>query len=336
MPPFGKTAMLLLVLFALGISGCAGTSRRMAMIPPVTIEGLATRYHPGQIISLPEGRIISFEELISLLAQNRLVFIGEVHSDPEDHLIQVQILQALMEFNPSPDAAMEFFQRDQQKAIDRYFQGKISETQFLKEVDWRRNWGFPYRFYRPLVQIVRQRHRGLFAINAPREVVRKVARKGLHALTPEERNAVARHIDLTFPEHRAFLKKIFSKHRHGDLGNFEYFYQAQCVWEDTMAERITEILETGSRPLVVFAGNGHILNRYGIPERVASRTPVTMATLVIHRVQEPISFQKNGADFLWLTGIHFSLGPRKNPWKKMTISDTVTPEKSKGAPGSSE
>jgi len=322
-----RSLLLVLSLFVLGIAGCA-VNRPVSMPPPVaTVEGLRDRFYPGQIISLPEGKAISFQELIAHLNQKRLVFVGEVHSSAEDHLIEVQILQALMAHKPRPDVAMEFFEVEQQQAIDRYFQGKTDETQFLKEVHWRRTWGFPYRFYRPLVLATRENKRRLFAINVPRKIVEKVARKGLNGLGPRERNQIARHIDLTNREHRAFLKKVFSQHTHGDLSNFEYFYQAQCVWEDTMAEHITELLDKHQGPLIVFAGNGHILNRYGIPDRVISRKPVAMATVVTHAVDGPVSFKRNAADFIWLTGRRFWWPPARNSWKKIKTSDSVTREK---------
>ena len=331
----GKQLLFLLFLLVLGVSGCAVSRGPVRMPPLVTVEGVEGHFYPGQIISLKEGRALSFEELMTRLTRKRLVFVGEVHSNPEDHLIEIQILQALMASNPPPDVAMEFFQVDQQQAIDDYLRGATSETQFLKDVRWRETWNFPYRFYRPLVLALRQGNRHLYAINVPRNIVKKVARKGLHSLDPRERKQIAKHIDLSNKEHRAFLEKVFQRHAHGDLGNFEYFYQAQCVWEDTMAERVAELLAKSSRPLVVFAGNGHILNRYGIPDRVIKRTAVPMATVAIHAVHGPISFHRHAADFLWLTGMLFSPRPGKKPLKKTGISDIVTHPKSKKKAGPS-
>ena len=325
MPRPYKHLIVLVSFFALTMAGCAGN--RHVAIPIASVEGFNDHFYPGQIIFLSEGKTVSFEDLIRQLTKRRLVFVGEAHSNAEDHLIEVQILQALLARRPRPDVAMEFFQVDQQQAIDRYFQGKTGENLFLKEAAWHENWSFPYRYYRPLILATREHDSRLFAINGPRRIVKKVARNGIDSLSPRERNFIANHIDLTNLEHRAFLKKIFSQHAHGDLGNFEYFYQAQCVWEDTMAEHIAELLKKYPGPLIVFAGNGHILNRYGIPNRVRRRITVTMATVVIHAVYRPITFKKNGADFIWLTGNHLSWHSKKNPWKKTKISDTVTHKK---------
>jgi uncharacterized iron-regulated protein len=311
---FKRTIPFALSLFILSMCGCAGN--RPIMIPAAKVEGLARPFYPGHIISLPEGKIISFEDLIGHLREKRLVFVGEVHSRPEDHLMEVQILQALMAGKSRPDVAMEFFQETQQQAIDRYLEGKTDETAFLKEAHWYRNWGFPYLFYRPLVLAAKENQRKLLAINAPPKIVTKVAEQGLDALSPQERDQIARHIDLSNQDERAFLEKIHRLHAHEDLKNFEYFYQAQCVWEDTMAENIADFLKTHKGSLVVFAGNGHILNRYGIPDRVIRRISIPMATVVIHAVDPQSTFKKNAADFVWLTGEDFSFHAARIPWKK--------------------
>jgi len=316
--------LLSLSLFTLSVYGCAG--KKPLRMPVATIQGLTRHFYPGQIISLPGGNVISFEALIRTLSRKRLIFVGEVHNNPEDHLMQIQILQALMDHEPQPDVAMEFFQVSQQQAINRYFNGETDETQFLKEADWRKNWGFPYRFYRPLVLATKHNGRRLIAINAPREIVRKVARQGLKALEPSERSQLAKDIDLTNEGHRAFVRKIYSHHAHQELKRFEYFYQAQCVWEDTMAEHIAEFLKKHHGNLIVFAGNGHILNRYGVPNRVSRRIPVSMATVATYSLDGPVEFKSNAADFIWLTAGSFSwhgtpmtrmhMPPLKKDWKK--------------------
>jgi hypothetical protein len=47
-------------------------------------------------------------------------------------------------------------------------------------------------------------------------------------------------------------------------------HQAQTLWDEYMAESASKVLEGGSnKRLVVMAGNGHIENRWGIPDRIA-------------------------------------------------------------------
>lgn len=290
---------LCFILISTFLSGCGGMKRHT--MPAGTLEGSPGHFWMGQILDPGAARAVSFEELIEVLASKDVLFVGEVHDNPEHHLIQVQILQALKERVGPFDVAMEFFERSHQPALDRYLRGETGEGDFLEEIDWRKSWGFDYAFYRPLLQWARSNTRRVIALNAPREVVRKVARRGLEALEPSERAAVAREIDLENPAHRAFLKEIFEAHQHGDLEAFDFFYEAQCVWEDTMAETLADYFPESGGKVVVFCGNGHIVNRFGIPDRLVRRIPVSSVTLIPHPLQGREALDRNAADYLWLT-----------------------------------
>jgi len=122
---------LLIITAILAASGCS------MMKPPIprlaSIEGVQGHFRIGRIIHLEEGKAISFDRLIDELGSKDLIFIGEVHDNPEHHLIQVQILQALMARCGPLTVAMEFFQKPQQTILDRYMAGDITEEVFLKE-----------------------------------------------------------------------------------------------------------------------------------------------------------------------------------------------------------
>jgi len=60
----------------------------------------------------------------------------------------------------------------------------------------------------------------------------------------------------------------------GDIAprNFEYFHQAQILWDETMADTIASFLaERPDYHLVVLAGNGHLAYGSGIPKRTYRR-----------------------------------------------------------------
>jgi len=288
----------LIAFFAMG--GCAVTKSRMP--PLASVEGVPGHFRMGRIIHLKTGKSLSFDRFIDQLESKDLIFIGEKHDNPEHHLIQVQILQALMARYGGLSVAMEFFQEPQQPVLDRYMEGASTETVFLKDVDWRKAWSFDYYFYRPLIFMLREKGSRIHAINAPNDIVKKVARSGLDSLKPEERNQLAKEIDLDNEKRRAYLRDVYKHHTSQDLKKFGYFYQAQCVWEETMAENIAAYLKENEQRVVVFAGNGHIINRYGIPERTLKRVRVNMATIVLYPLTGRTTIKKGTADYVWLTG----------------------------------
>jgi len=266
-----------------------------------SVEGVPGHFIIGQIIHMDTGKAISFDQLIDQLISRDLIFIGEVHDNPEHHLIQVQILQALMARHGPLTVAMKFFQEPQQPIVDRYMQGNSTESVFLKEVNWNRHWSFDYHFYRPLMFTVRERGGKILAINAPSDIVKKVARSGLNGLDPNERVQLASSIDLDNENHLAYLQEAYKEDAHQDLKNFDYFYQAQCVWEDTMAENIAEYLKKNKEPMVILTGNGHIINKFGIPDRTFGRIPVDMSTIVLYPLADQLTITNETADYIWLT-----------------------------------
>ena len=297
---------ILLLAFFLILCGCSTT--RPKMPPLVSIEDVPGHFGKGRIIDLKNGTSISFEQLIDNLQKNDLIFVGEVHNNPEHHLIEVQILQALMARYHPLAIAMEFFDTTQQPVLDRYMEKEASETVFLKDVDWHKGWSFPYYFYRPLVFAAKDKGNVIVGINLPGNIVRKVARSGLDSLTPEERGHMAEEIHLDNTAHRQYLTEVFKDHPHTQIKNFDYFYQAQCVWEDTMAENIARYLKDNPGRMLVFTGNGHIINRFGIPDRVSARIPVNIATIILYPLTERSIINKNIADYVWLTSGSLSRG----------------------------
>ena len=283
------------LIILMSLSACAGTKKSAPIM--ATIPGVPGHFGIGQILDLKTGTVITFDQLIDQISSKDLIFIGEVHDNPEHHLIQVQILQVLMECCGPISVAMEFFEKPQQSTLDRYHQGELDEDEFLEEVDW----GSDYHFYRPLIRLAKQHGAAVLAINAPRKVVRKVARQGLKSLDEPERSEIAKEIDLGNEAHRTYVRKAYEQHTHGDLKQFDYFYEAQCVWEDTMAESLAEYLKEKGTKLVVFTGNGHIINRFGIPDRTVERIPVSTVTIMPLPLGHEVKIEKETADYVWLT-----------------------------------
>jgi uncharacterized iron-regulated protein len=289
----------IIAFICLIVIGCAGSRPPQPQI--ATIEGAAERFRPGQIVDLAAGKVIGFEELIAQLSSKDLIFVGEAHDNPDHHLIQIQILQAVASRSPSLTIGMEFFQKHQQPIVDRYVQGEITEKEFLDAVDWQKTWGFDYHLYRPLMQFARERKYRVLALNAPNSLVRKVAKTGLKSLEPSERDQLPKDIDLNQDRHRAFLQEIYNEHSPRDLKEFEFFYEAQCVWEEAMASNLAEHLAFGRGRLIAFTGNGHIVNKFGIPDRTARRVPASMVTVVPYPLNGEESVDRASADYIWFT-----------------------------------
>jgi hypothetical protein len=99
--------------------------------------------------------------------------------------------------------------------------------------------------------------------------------------------------------------------------DFEAFYRAQVLWDESMAQSIAEYLQSEDgrdKKILVLAGTHHIQYGFGIPRRVFRRVPLSYAIVLPTTVRIPpekrdrlmnvnmpdIPFQPG--DFAWIVG----------------------------------
>lgn len=223
----------------------------------------------------------SLEALIPALAEKRVVLIGETHDRFDHHLIQLEIIRGLHAIHPELAIGMEAFQQPFQRHLDDYVAGKLSETEILRATEYYQRWRFDFRLYQPILSYAREHRLPLVALNLPGELTRKVGRRGIEALSEEERKQLPDEIDRSDRAYETRLEDIFAEHpKQGDR-SFDRFLEVQLLWDEGMAERAADYLE--SRPgysMVILAGSGHLAYGSGIPRRLARRIPVSTAVVL--------------------------------------------------------
>ncbi len=241
----------------------------------------------------------SLEAIIPQLTDKRVVFVGETHDRYSHHLNQLAIIRGLHQRHPDLVIGLEFFQQPFQKYLDDYVAGDISEEEMLRKTEYFSRWKFDYRLYRPIMQFARDKGLKLLALNVPAELTRKVASEGFEGLEPTER-AELPEIGETGEAYRERLQSIYASHPNSeDEKSFEYFVQAQLLWDEGMAQQAADFLrQHPERPMVVLAGSGHLAYGIGIPSRLERRVDVDSA-VVLNDPQEELT--PDIADFLLLT-----------------------------------
>jgi uncharacterized iron-regulated protein len=302
--------ILLIVGGAFLLSGC------VKRVPPSAwlskIESLSPPIDPEEIFSLPDGEEISLAELLGAVEDSRVLFVGESHDQLDDHRVELTLIQELLNRGKPVVVAMEMFERHQQLVLDRWSQGLLTEDQFLKETDWDRTWPMDYRLYKDILDESRKHHLKVLALNVPRDLVRKVAAVGVDGLTSDDKARMP-DIDLSDEGYRTYLARVYRMHQEGSAKGFERFYEAQCLWDEGMAETLSSFLRSPEGPgrmVVVIAGNGHVAFDFGIPGRFYRRSPLPFKTIVLkewtggfHGDQD-FTFMSGTqplADFLWIT-----------------------------------
>ena len=284
---FGLTLMLFLW-------GCA-----LAPIKKLTIQDTDQSFEEGVIISAKHGKPVSFKELLADLNNCRIVYIGEKHTNVSHHRIQLEVIQALFKKQPNLAVGMEMFDHTYQDVLDMWSAGELDQKDFLKKSHWYANWRFDFSLYREILEFIKENRIRLVALNIPSHIPPKIREGGIDNLSADEKEHLPQQIDTSRTSHRDYLQKVFDGHKHHFRGEveFENFYAAQSVWEEAMAEMISQHLKDDV--MVVLAGNGHIQFKYGIPDRAFNRTDEAFRTIYLAPVGDVVELDI--ADYIWVT-----------------------------------
>ena len=86
----------------------------------------------AQLVSLPAGietsRSRTFDDIIAKLENFQVIYIGEGHTNYEDHLLQLEIIRALYKHDPNLAIGMEMFTRPTQPVLDRYMKANWTKN----------------------------------------------------------------------------------------------------------------------------------------------------------------------------------------------------------------
>ena len=293
MLPFPRPGHLAAALALFAMTACTPAGKQF-MGDPENPYPLLSPPKVGDVVHLPTGTPVSAEQMMSVAADARVIYVGETHDNPASHRLELETLRGLEERHPGKvSLGMEMFARSQQPVLDRWVAGELDEKGFLKASRWFDNWKMDFAYYRDLLIFARDRRIPVLALNAEKSLVQAVRSKPLEELTAEEK-AQLPELDLSDPYQRSMTEGIFGGHSHGKM-HLEGFLRAQTLWDETMAESAASYLASPAgkdRHLVVVAGGNHVSYGFGIPRRVFRRLPTSYVTIggkevVISREKQP-------------------------------------------------
>jgi uncharacterized iron-regulated protein len=277
-----------LLLLPAVLSGCAGFTSTRPKYPHMTGHGDAPviaapqqRQSPELTTALDLNAVTNIEGIIPVLADKRVVLVGETHDRYDNHLMQLELIRRLHAVHPRLAIGMEMFQQPFQGILDDYIAGRVDEKQLLRETEYYRRWRFDFRLYAPILEYARENQLPVVALSLPAELTSKVGREGIAGLTAAERKELPREIDRSDVAYEARLRKVFDRHPARDGHGFENFIDVQLLWDEGMAERAADYLRAHpDYTMVVLAGAGHLAYGNGIPRRLTRRLDVKSAIIL--------------------------------------------------------
>ena len=229
--------------------------------PYLPLEGLQN----NEILHLPTGLKVSFDQMQNVISSSRVIYIGETHDNTEAHRVQLEIIGDLTRRFPEKiSVGMEMFRRSAQQDLDRWSKGELSLDHFKKL--FRKNWGNGYPLYKPIFDFINKNHIPLIGLK-PSKKTENLFRNNEQ---PSDQNNLPQ-IDFDDRYHRPFSMSIFGGHQA-----MEKPYRMLLLWEETMAQTVADFLKNPSNiesKLVVLAGGFHVQYGFGIPKRAFRRVP---------------------------------------------------------------
>jgi len=252
----------------------------------VVVEPL--RYEEGEhglaFIDGRTGKALTYDDVVARMRASEIVLVGEQHDQVPHHALQARVVTSLGD-EPSLAIGLEMVPWSLQAPLERYTKGEIDADGLAGALSWQETWGYDFELYRPIFDAGRKKGARFVALNAPKEVVRAVAKGGVDSLPEGERGEVP-DLDLTDDTHKQGIFEIFRNHHpptgHGGMEKaFERFYLVQVLWDESMADRAARALDDGAKKVVVLAGNGHVAGYRGIPNRIARRKPTAKIFTIV-------------------------------------------------------
>jgi uncharacterized iron-regulated protein len=307
-------ALAAAALLAIVPPGAAGDSRDDIYRLPIGDPARRDREVPVVLDAITDtatGALIGPAELPKRLEGVRLLLVGEGHTDMESHRIQKRVLEELVRAGRRVVVGLEMYPYTEQAALDDWTAGRLTEEAFLDVSRWYKSWGYHWLYYREIFLLARDRRLPMVAVNAPREVVSAVRKKGFAGLTPEEAAHIPTDIDSKSADHLRLFKAAVGEGVHGGMDDaaWQSMLDAQCTWDATMGLHAIQPLRGEEDPksiVVVLVGAGHVQYGLGIERQIPKTFSGRVASLLPVPVRDlergPVAYvQASYANFVWGT-----------------------------------
>ena len=252
-----------------------------------------------RLYALQNNTEILLADAISDLKKNRIILVGEHHTNQNHHMAQLNVIQSLNEAGVQVAIGIEMFRNDSQQALDRWVAGNIDEAEFQKI--YYDNWTYPWSAYQMIFEYAKKEKIPMIGLNVPRDITRQVSRRGFNSLSEEQKGKLSEVSCRVDKEYMDYIKKAFGGHGHGDL-DFTYFCEAQLVWDSAMAINTLEYLKKNPDTIVILlAGTGHV-RKGAVPRQIRLRSEIPHAVILpkIEGIIEPQTVSIKDADYIML------------------------------------
>lgn len=271
-----------LLLAILTLTACSTTPQKMP--PPVTPPG-------GTIIDLRTGKTLSQSELVSYLAEEPRVIVGEKHDNPYHHQIENWLVQSLPLLRPQGSVLMEMLTPDQQPQVDNikaWLQTNpdVSPAQVAERLNWQKGWDWP--MYSDVVMAAMKAPYPLLSANLDRSEIMAFYQSPVF---PAGKNSASA------PVKKAIADTIRTSHQQ----NIEpQQLNAMLAIQQQRDRRMAQRLLAAPQPSLLIAGGYHAAKNLGVPLHMKDLDSTAKIT-VLMLAEVGTKLNNTQADYVWIT-----------------------------------
>lgn len=284
---FSISKRILLLTSLITVSACSSIEQKTA---PITPSPMITS---AKIIDTQTGQSITAETLLTQLASQSRVIIGEKHDNQYHHDIEYWLMTELPKKRPQGAVLLEMLTPNQQSLVDNT-KKRYSGSEYLRDerlmaaLKW--NSGWPWKWYGNIVKAGLSADYPLLAANIDRSEISSAYKNppiidGVHSTDPSVRQLIQKTIELS---HGGELDKTQA----------EKMTVIQQLRDRAMAKSLLD----APVPALLIAGSFHATKVMGVPLHVADLAPNENVTVVI-MTEEGSDVTSVHADYLWITPV---------------------------------
>lgn len=284
---FSISKRILLLVSLISLSACHSIEKQ-----PVSAVDL-TIIQSANIIDTQTGQSITADTLLTRLASQPRVIIGEKHDNAYHHDIEYWLMTELAKKRPQGSVLLEMLTPSQQSLVDstkkRYSGSEyLRDERLMAALKW--NSGWPWKWYGDIVKAGLSADYPLLAANIDRSEISSAYKnppiiEGLHSTDASVRQLIQKTIELS---HGGALDKTQA----------EKMTIIQQLRDCAMAQSLLN----APIPALLIAGSFHATKVMGVPLHIADLAPNEHVIVVI-MTEEGSDVTSVHADYLWITPV---------------------------------
>ncbi|WP_261441075.1 ChaN family lipoprotein [Serratia marcescens] len=272
----------LILLAALALGACSQTPVKA---PANDVASL------GSITALHSGASLTPEQLLTRLAQQPRVIVGERHDNPYHHQVEQWLVQQLPQRRPQGSVLMEMINPNQQAQVDKVKQWlqsdpTVRDGRVAELIAWQPGW--KWELYGGVTMAAMRAPFPLWSANLDRSEITAFYQQpqfpvGQLSAQPAVRKALEETIRTS----------------HGGKIEADQLH-AMLAIQQQRDRRMAERLLAAPTPALLIAGGYHAAKSVGVPLHVRDLQPAAAPTVLM--LAEPgVQVDANTADYLWIT-----------------------------------